>query len=348
MDFQLPKDVVQFEWGYWPETIRRWQDEGMCGDEPWEALGITHYFRADVQVRILPAFEHEIIEDEDETVIERTTEGVVQRRSKLGTRMPQFIEFPVKGLDDFERLKDRLDPTTPGRYPDDWASRVEDYRSRRHVLVMGRTEISFFGFLRALIGVENLLLAYYDQPELIHAMCRHHLDFLKRVYERALCDVDYDFAFMWEDMSFKNGPLISPALVREFMLPYYREMTAFIRDHGMRHITVDSDGDVSLLIRPFMEGGVNGMLPFEVAAGMDVRRIREDYPDLVIFGGIDKREIAKGRRAIDRELEAKLPTMFRSRGYIPSLDHHVPPEVSYDDFRYYLEKTREIYRRVRG
>jgi uroporphyrinogen decarboxylase len=100
---------------------------------------------------------------------------------------------------------------------------------------------------------------------------------------------------------------------------------------------------VRQLIPLFVEAGVDGIMPFEVAAGMDVREIRRQWPELVICGGIDKREIAKGRQAIDRELEAKLPEMFRSGGYLPSMDHHVPPEVSYADFKYYLERTQELY-----
>ena len=87
------------------------------------------------------------------------------------------------------------------------------------------------------------------------------------------------------------------------------------------------------------------MLPFEVASGMDICAVRREYPDLIISGGLDKREIAKGRAAIDRELEAKLPFMFEHGRYLPSMDHHVPPEVSYADFLYYLERTRELYAR---
>ena len=87
--------------------------------------------------------------------------------------------------------------------------------------------------------------------------------------------------------------------------------------------------------------GIDGMLPFEVAAGMDIRQIRREFPNFRILGGIDKREIAKGKAAID--LELKLPFMFKSGGYIPGMDHHVHPDVSYEDFQYYLCKCREIY-----
>ena len=108
---------------------------------------------------------------------------------------------------------------------------------------------------------------------------------------------------------------------------------------------VDSDGDVTQLIPFFIEGGVDGILPFEVAAGMDIRKVRQEYPDLLIAGGIDKREIAKGKEAIDRELESKIPFMAQSAGYIPYIDHSIPPDVSFENFIYYRRRLAEMIQR---
>jgi uroporphyrinogen decarboxylase len=342
LNFERPDQICQFEWGYWPETLDRWRAEGMIG-EPWEALPITFYHRAPIETRIFPPFEERVLSETATTRTIRNSSGVVLEQTKTATSMPHFIEFPVKNLGDFERLKERLDGTDPKRFSTDWPDQARKLAARNSILVLGNCEISFFGWHRDLMGVENLLMAFYDQPELIHAISRHHLSFIKDLYSRVMKDVKGDFVFVWEDMSYKNGPLISPALVREFMLPYYRELVAFFRSHGDYKFLLDSDGDVTQLIPLFAEVGIDGMLPFEVAAGMDIRRIAEQYPSLIICGGLDKREIAKGPGAIDRELEAKLPAMFRRGGYFPSMDHHVPPEVSYADFQYYLQKTRELY-----
>jgi uroporphyrinogen decarboxylase len=290
-----------------------------------------------------PLFEPELLRDEGETQVMRQADGVVVRRRKDELSMPQWLEFPVKTRKDFEALRERLDPTTPGRYPDDWPGRVAAWETRDHFLTPGACNVSFFGWPRALMGVENLLLAYHDDPGLIRAICDHHLDFLRTVMERELQEVEFDFAFIWEDMCYKAGPLIGPAMVREFMLPYYRELFDFLRAHGIRLILLDSDGDVSRLIPLFTEVGVDGLLPFEVAAGHDVREVRARHPRLRILGGIDKRALALGREATEAELQAKLPAMFREGGYLPSVDHHLPPDVSLDTFAYYLERSRELY-----
>jgi len=346
LDGGRPPTLCQFEWGYWPETVRRWRSEGMPADqEPWEAAGITWYHRVPVHTRFYPVFEPAVLSETGETRIIRDENGIVQEVARNRTTFPRFLKHPVKDLSDFNALRDRLDPDTPGRFPVDWPAGARALNQRDSILVMGNVEISFFGWHRDLMGVENLLTAFYDQPALIHAISEHHLGFLTSLYTRIAREVQFDFIFFWEDMSFKNGPLISPAMVREFMLPYYRELIGRLKPLTGCRVLLDSDGDVRKLIPLFLEAGVDGMLPFEVAAGMDIREIRREYPDLIICGGIDKREIAKGTAAIDRELGDKLPFLFERGRYVPGMDHHVPPEVSWKDFLYYLERTREIYRR---
>jgi len=348
MNFERPDDLCQFEWGYWPEVIERWREEGLPdGVDPWTDCGISHYFRPPIQNDVFPPFERQVLEEDETSRVVRTEAGIVCRESKIGSRLPQFLKHPVSNRDDFEAMKERLDPNTPGRYPDNWDEWAASASDLPHILCLGQRENGFFGWLRELLGLEGLLMAYLEQPDLIHEISRYHVTYLKGLYERALQDVDFDFVFMWEDMSYKNGPLISPEMVRTFMLPYYKEMVDFYKQMGARWVTVDSDGDVSKLIPLFTEAGVDGILPFEVAAGMDIRHVREDFPDLRVMGGIDKREIAKGKEAIDRELELKLPFMFQYGGYIPGMDHHVPPEVSYEDFQYYLQRCREIYDSIR-
>jgi hypothetical protein len=345
MHFERPEFLPQFEWGYWPATIERWRQEGLPeGVQPWEHFGLTWYEHAPVNMGLLPAFEAEVLRDEGETFVQRQSDGVIVRRRKDELSMPQWLQFPVKTRRDFDALLERMNPLTPGRYPADWQQRVAAWKTRDHLLTPGCCSVSFFGWPRTLMGVENLLLATHDDPDLIRAICDHHLDFLRTVMERELQEVEFEFAFIWEDMAYKGGPLIGPAMVREFMLPYYRELFDFLRAHGIRLILLDSDGDITQLIPLFSEVGVDGLLPFEVTAGQDIRRVREQYPHLRILGGIDKRALASGKDAIDAELEAKLPLMFERGGYLPSVDHHIPPDVSLEAFGHYVETCRGLYR----
>jgi uroporphyrinogen decarboxylase len=128
----------------------------------------------------------------------------------------------------------------------------------------------------------------------------------------------------------------------EFMFPCYKKLIGMLRDHGVKIILIDSDGNNWLLIPLFIEAGVTGMVPMEVAAGMDVLELRNAFPKFQILGGIDKRAIAKGRDAIDEELSTKVPQTLKSGGYIPYIDHLIPPDISWENFTYYRARLAEM------
>jgi uroporphyrinogen-III decarboxylase len=122
------------------------------------------------------------------------------------------------------------------------------------------------------------------------------------------------------------------------MLPSYKRLTGFLRKNGVDVIMIDTDGNPTALIPLLLEAGVNGLYPLEVTAGMDARVLRKEYgSDLLLVGNLDKRVLLKSREEIKREVESKVPLLAESSGYIPSLDHTVPPDVPYENYIYYLE-----------
>ena len=142
-----------------------------------------------------------------------------------------------------------------------------------------------------------------------------------------------------EDMSYNHGPMLSKALFDEFMAPYYRRIVPRLRELGIV-VFVDTDGDVTEAVDWFEQVGVQGVLPLERMAGVDVARLREDHPDLRMIGAFDKTVMHLGQQALREEFERLLPVM-RQGGYIPSVDHQTPPEVSLGQYRQYLELLRE-------
>jgi uroporphyrinogen-III decarboxylase len=148
---------------------------------------------------------------------------------------------------------------------------------------------------------------------------------------------------LWEDMCYKNGPMIGPGAFDTFMLPYYRELVGFLRNElEIPVVGVDTDGNMTLLIEKFVDAGVNLIWPFEVQAGMDVVEVRRQWPDqFAIWGGMDKRALFTGREAIKAEVTRVVPTMLEQGGYIPSIDHAVPPEVSLENWEHFLGIVRD-------
>ena len=373
MTFEPGQRSMKWEFGYWAAALRRWYREGLPetvgisreldgGDGVRaEAIGwydrewIQHdcdvhsYLGLDNAIRRItfnnlmqPKFETEVLEDHGDWQLVRGADGVTQRARTDRSSLPSFVGFPVATLDDWERLKsERLRPTLEGRLPANWPQLVAEYRQRDYPLAMGGST-GFFGTPRALLGPENLLMGFYDDPKLVHAIVDDLADFWIALYDQMFGIVGpCDLGLIWEDMSYKAGSMVSPVTFREFLTPAYRKLTGFLRDHGVKHVWVDTDGDCWQLIPLMVEGGVTGIYPMEVRAGMDILEVRKAYPRLQIMGGLDKTQVAVGPAAIDAEL-AKVPAMLAAGGYIPYLDHYVPPDVSFENFVYYRRRLAEM------
>jgi len=163
------------------------------------------------------------------------------------------------------------------------------------------------------------------------------------VVKRVVKDIKIDQATYWEDMCYKSGPMISPAMFRKFMMPRYKKLNDLLNSHGVDIIWVDSDGNLEQLIPLWLEVGVNYVWPLEVAAGNDAVALRKKYgKDLILGGAIDKRALARGKEAIREEVMSKVPFLVESGGYIPSVDHWVPPDVSFENYCFYVNTLREI------
>jgi uroporphyrinogen decarboxylase len=333
-----------FYLGPWDETIERWRQEGLDTHKTWdESFWFDEGFvLINVNLGYSPAFTYEVIEEKANTRIIKDSFGIIQEVRKSGSSIPRYIEYPIKNIADWRKLKEeRLDPEDPCRFPDNWGELVNQYNSGEKIVQLGDYPYGLFGTLRDMLGVETLLVSFYDQPELIREIMDYLTDFWLSIYAKVCRQVKVDAIHMWEDMSGKNGSLISPKMVREFMMPNYKKIKAFADVQGIKIFSLDTDGDCSKLIPLFMECGINLVFPFEVAAGCDIVAYRKQYPNLGIMGGIDKQEIAKGKACIDRELE-RIAEVFNHSGYIPSLDHLIHPEISWEDFIYFVSRLKQM------
>lgn len=202
----------------------------------------------------------------------------------------------------------------------------------------------FFWFPRRLFGIEGHLLAFYDYPELMLEINRDLCEFHKKCLKVLFSHIKPLFMTFGEDMSYNLGPMLSKECYDEFMLPFYKELVPLIKAGGTK-VLIDTDGQVEPLIPWFLEGGIEGILPLERMAGVDVNRIREKYPELIMIGGYDKTVMHKGEAAIRAEFERILPAI-RSGRYIPSVDHQTPPAVSVEDYKLYMSILREYSQKI--
>ena len=199
----------------------------------------------------------------------------------------------------------------------------------------------FFWTPRELMGTAGVSYAFYDMPEVIHTMNEFSLDIFTRYLPMLLDILPADVLYVQEDVSGVNGPLISPRMFDEFIAPYYLQLVPMLRGKGVRHVFVDTDGDFRRLIPNFRKVGVDGFLPVDVNAGVDIVAVREKYPDVPFVGGFNKLCIADGHEAIDQEFQRLLP-VIRQGGYLPGADHQVAPSTPLEYYKYYIGRLREV------
>ena len=343
------------EFGYY--SLERWKNEGMPEDVPLAEL--FHYDPPGAfdlmglgwcEAAFEPPFEEKVIEDRGAHEVVQDVSGrhVLYFKGRRSGFMPTYLDHPVKDWQTWEEgVKWRLDPETPARHANLEETRREARRAAAEGMIVTQMVVGGYMYLRSLIGPTKVLYTFYDMPDLIHDCMKTWLALADAVIARHQEFVTLDQFFIGEDICYNHGPLISPDMIREFILPYSKQLMTYIilrQIDRARHLYfhVDSDGYVAPVMPLYREIGMDVMSPFEVAAGCDVVEVGKQFPDLVMSGGIDKRVLAKGKDEIDRYLERIIPPMRERGGYIPTCDHGVPAEVSYENYLYYRKRMVEL------
>ena len=360
MKFAPVDRVPNHEVGVWAQTKPRWREEGLpvdelhwdwfVGEERWE-MDPREYLP--VRFDMIPPFEKKVLKREGDTEIVQHANGVVTRALVTGqtdgmrASMDQYLRFPIETPEDFQALKKRLIATNPARYPPYWKSiHAPRWNAREHVLVMSENcgTLGFFWRAREWMGTEGVSYGWYDEPEMMHEMMEFIADFTIETAKPMLEEVTPDYIFLNEDMSMKTGPLLSPDTYRTFILPHMKRLVAFFKDAGVPWFAVDTDGNPDLLLPMLIDAGVDAIWPLERAADMDPLALRKKYGhDLCLWGGVDKRILSTTPEAIDAHLRTMQP-LIEDGGFIPTVDHLVPPDISLPNFEHYMARKRQLLR----
>jgi len=349
MHYQTVDHVPDVEFGYWTDTLTAWHEQGLPReiDDNGKAdlyFGFAPTGGAGSDVGLRPGFESKVLGERDGHRIVRDSSGVTYEEHTDGaSSIPHYIDFPLKSRADWPEFKRRLDPSTPGRHPDDeeWARRKAAWAERDYPLQVNFG--SLFGWLRNWAGFEGISVMMYDDPALVHEMIECLTELFITVQRRTLEEVQCDAGAFWEDMAFKQGPMISPKMFDEFLVPRYKRITDLARKHGVDVVIVDCDGNINDIAGLWLKGGVNCMFPIEVAGGTDPIELRRRWgKEMLLAGGVNKRELAKGRREIEAEVK-RLEPLVAEGGFIPHVDHRVPPDVSFENYLYYLKVKRSAF-----
>ena len=288
-------------------------------------------------------FEEKIIEETPEHIIKQDIYGR-QVIKNTGSDLELDYKPVIETMEDWENLKLHAEKELEAYFSDEQIEAAYGHLAEGHNRGDYSIRLNIEGFFwvpRELLGIEAHMYAFYDEPELLHAINDYILEIYRTKLLKVIDLVQPDVIYFIEDLSGKNGPMVSPDCFEEFVADYYRALIPLFKKHGVGNVFVDTDGDFARLIPNFMDAGVDGFLPMDVNAGMDIVEVRKQFPKLKFIGSFNKLEIAKGPEAIDKEFDRILP-VIRGGGYIPGSDHQVAPSTSLENYQYYIKKLKKI------
>jgi uroporphyrinogen decarboxylase len=337
---QIP-DRVPIHDTYWETTIERWHGEGLPAN-----VAPEDYFQTEM-VRIAGdytlQFPQRLVKTGDHSRTYWDADGALRQDLKMPEGWTsQWLDFTIKTKEDLLTHRERF------RYSE---SRISDevLDSYRRARAQGKF-VAYSGhacfhptWMR--IGFDNELVLMHEQPEFIHDLFAAQTQLMIDIYEgMRRRGIEFDGAFMADDLGYVKSPLISPRMYRELVFPYHKRLCDHWAKDGLKTI-LHSDGNVQPLIPHFLEAGFAALHPLEAKAGLDVRQLKQEYGGrLVLFGNIDVRKLAGTREEIEEEISAKLPVAKAGGGYIYHSDHSVPHDVSFENYCFALDRIKHYGR----
>ncbi|MCM8816292.1 MAG: hypothetical protein NC913_02120 [Candidatus Omnitrophica bacterium] len=358
--------------GFWSETLNLWAEKGYISKELAEnwsdgnqadfeiskiiGFDFNWYNVFKPKLGLWPAFESRIIEElPDGTKKILNGEGVITLHKPGAGSIPADVDHLLKDRKSWEDLylpklqwskdrvmkanvvaKDKVFTFEQGGL--DYLLKNE--RDFPYGLFCG----SLYGWIRNWLTMEGACYLLVDDEALFDEIVETNAEICYQAVKMTLeTGVKFDFGHFWEDICFKSGPLISPQVFRKKIGPHYRRICDLLNKHGIDIVSVDCDGNIDALVPIWLENGVNTMFPIEVGTwNGNIRPWREKYgKDLRGVGGMNKVVFSKDKKAVDEEIK-RLLELVELGGYIPCVDHRIPPDAKWELVVYYCQKMHEL------
>lgn len=347
--------------GYWDELLDEWvalgkipkdiRDGHRDGNEKDEALDkligwdFNWHCTRGAQNHLYPFFESVVLEElPDGSKRVQNRDGLIERIKPGKTSIPSEDDYLLKDRAAFETLYKPKMQYTPKRINLDYFKSFNETRNpdRPIGLALG----SVLGDIRSMVSVVGMSYLIYDEDEtlfadIIDTYAEMQYQCVKTILETG---AKFDFAHYWEDICFKNGPLISPEIFDELCAKHYKKRNDLCHEYGIDIISLDCDGVTEKLLPTWVENGVNTMFPIEVGVwGDQFEPARNKFGKTILgVGGMDKTALRKDKAAVDKEIE-RMKRLASLGGFIPCPDHRLMPGTKFELVQYYAEEIKKIH-----
>ena len=346
--------------GYWSQLLTEWAAQGHISKELAMEYGegaeteriLDNLIGWDfnwsncecVNDRLSPQFEYKelgILPDGSHRV--QTGNGVIQRIKPGVASIPSEDDYQLKDRAAFEELYLPKMQFSPARVDVEYFRHFNETRPMDRPV--GLHVGSIIGQIRDMASVVGMSYLMYDEDETLLAdIVDAYADMQYKCVEAVLqTGAKFDFAHYWEDICFKNGPLLSPEIFRELCAKHYQKRNDLCRKYGIDIISLDCDGVVEKLLPVWFETGVNTMFPIEVGVwGDQFAPARKKFgKGLLGVGGMNKIALREDKAAVDAEIE-RMKRLASMGGFIPCPDHRLMPGTKFELVCYYAEQIKKI------
>jgi uroporphyrinogen decarboxylase len=332
---EVPDAVGVAEMNFWPDTVKRWQQEGLPPDaDPGVYFGVDALRRSVVPDLTLQ-MEPRVIREDENAIYRINANGLTLMEKKDSYTPPAEIDSTVKGRADWLKVKPRMQPDE-SRIPPDYREKYDSDRAANSVLLYKNPDPCWAAF--KVLGYENTLIKMAEDPEFVQDMFATFTDLIIGLHEILEGKgLTFDVNWLNSDVCYRNGMLFSPRMYEHMVLPHHQRLTAYFDARGMPTV-FHTCGNVQQLVPLYIKAGVRGVHPLEARAGNDVREFRQLYGNQMVFiGNINVDRLSEGNEDIETEIRAKVPVAKQGGAYVFHSDHSIPPTVSLENYRYALE-----------
>lgn len=346
MNFQSVDRSFNMEFGYWEENYREWdlftkngvktewQANEFFAFDPIHSVGSNSWLD--------PPFESKEIERKGNTIVIMNSDGLTAEvPADSHSSIPHFTDSSIKTPEDWKKVKaERFSKDSPDRFLD--VEKLMQKHPNDRSYPLGVYCGSMIGRIRDMMTFEGICYAWGDYPEMLEDMVETCCMLVEHALDQVLGKIEFDFASGWEDICFNYGPILPPSFFEEIVAPRYKRICKKLRDNGVDLWYTDCDGDVRPLLPIFLESGINCLFPYEVNSCTHPGELLSQYENLRIMGGVDKMQLIAGKEATKSYLESLVPYVERG-GFIPFCDHRCPPDVTPENYLYYLDLKEKLF-----
>jgi len=346
MNFKSADRCFNMEFGYWDENYTEW--DIFVENEITNEGDANIFFAFDPIVSIGgnlwmdPPFEHKEIGRRDNKIIIQDSDGLTAEiPADSSSSIPHFTDSSVKTPEDWRIVKaERFNLDSLGRKID--VDKILKAHPTTRDYPLGINCGSMIGKIRDMLTFEGVCYAWADYPDMLEDMVETCCQLAEHSLDQVLGKVDFDFATGWEDICFNYGPILPPSFFEEVVAPRYKRISKKLTDHGINLWYTDCDGDVRPILQIFLDSGINCLFPYEVNSCAHPGELLDQYKNLRIMGGVDKMQMIAGKETIKSYLESLVPYVERG-GFIPFCDHRCPPDVTPENYLYYLDMKEKLF-----